>query len=299
MKRKLKGLLMTETNDVTQETPNTPEEEKSFLRIIVHSFFIIPFLIAVCCAVLFAGMYMLTREQRSVYDYLEDIKTGGLSKRWQGAFELSRILANPDLIPQEKRFTDELISAFEHAKHDDNRTRQYIALAMGRTGNADFAQPLIDGLKDEKEVNIPALIYALGMLKQKETASALYPYVDHSDSRIRSIAIVALGTIAEPQSKNILKKHLNDQEPNVQWGAAVSLAQMNDSSGKSILSQMMNRQYWAQFPEVDTNEQNNLVLTAIRASVQLNDSDLNAQIAKLAKTDPNMKVRAAALESLQ
>jgi len=60
---------MTETNDAPQETPNPPEEEKSFFRIVIHSFFIIPFLIAVFCAVLFAGMYMLTREQRRVYDY--------------------------------------------------------------------------------------------------------------------------------------------------------------------------------------------------------------------------------------
>ena len=288
---------MPENSDTQQSPGDTPEEEKSFFTIIIHSFFIIPFLIAVFCAVLFAGMYMLTREQRSVYDYLEDIKTGGSSKRWQGAFELSRILANPDLIPQEKRFTDELISAFEHAKYDDNRTRQYIALAMGRTGNTEFVQSLINGLKDEKEVNIPAVIYALGMLKQKESAPVLYPYVDHANSRIRSIAIVALGTIAEPRSKNILKKHLNDQEPNVQWGAAIALAQMNDSSGKSILSQMMSRSYWLQFPEVDRNEQNNLVLIAIAASILLNDPDLNAQISKIAKSDPNMKVRAAALDS--
>ena len=290
---------MTENNNSSQEIPNPPEEEKSFFRIIIHSFFIIPFLIAVFCAVLFAGIYMLTREQRSVYDYLEDIKIGGSTKRWQGAFELSRILANPDLIPKEKRFTDELISAFKHAKHDDNRTRQYIALAMGRTGNAEFAQPLIDGLKDEKDVNIPALIYALGMLKQKESAPVLYPYADHSDSRIRSIAIVALGTIAEPQSKNILKKHLNDREPNVQWGAAVSLAQMDDSSGKAVLSQMMSRQYWMQFPEVDRSEQNNLILTAINASGLLNDPELNAQISEIAQTDPNMKVRAAAMDYLK
>ena len=290
---------MTENNNSSQEIPNPPEEEKSFFRIIIHSFFIIPFLIAVFCAVLFAGIYMLTREQRSVYDYLEDIKIGGSTKRWQGAFELSRILANPDLIPKEKRFTDELISAFKHAKHDDHRTRQYIALAMGRTGNAEFAQPLIDGLKDEKDVNIPALIYALGMLKQKESAPVLYPYADHSDSRIRSIAIVALGTIAEPQSKNILKKHLNDREPNVQWGAAVSLAQMDDSSGKAVLSQMMSRQYWMQFPEVDRSEQNNLILTAINASGLLNDPELNAQISEIAQTDPNMKVRAAAMDYLK
>jgi len=290
---------MTENDDTSQETINSPNEEKSFFGIIIHSFFIIPFLIAVFCVLLFTGIHLLTREQRSAYDYLEDVKTGGLTKRWQAAFELSKILANPDQIPLDERFTAELISAFKHAKHDDNRTRQYIALAMGRTGKAEFAQPLIDGLKDEKDVNIPSLIYALGMLRQKVAVPVLSQYADHSDSRIRSITIVALGNIGDPNSKNILKKHLNDTEPNVQWGSAVSLAQMDDSSGKSILSQMLNRQYWTQFPDVDRDEQNNLVLTAIHASTLLNDSELNAQIQKIAQTDTNMKIRAAALDSLK
>jgi hypothetical protein len=290
---------MSDNKDRSEADKGVGEDEKSFFKIIIHSFFIIPFLIAVFCVLLFTGIHLLTREQRSVYDYLEDIKTGGQTKRWQGAFELSRILANQDLIPKEARFTLELISAFEQAKHDDARTRQYIALAMGRTGKPDFVLPLINGLSEEKEENIPAIIYALGMLKQKQAAPAIYRYAEHSDSRIRSIAIVALGNIADPESKNILKKHLNDPEPNVQWGAAVSLAQMDDPSGKAILSQMLNRQYWTQFPAVDRDEQNSLVLTAIHASKMLNDLELNAQIKQIAQTDTNMKVRAAALESLK
>lgn len=274
-------------------------EEKSFFKIIIHSFFIIPFLIAVFCVLLFAGIHLLTSERRTAYDYLEDVKTGGLTKRWQGAFELSKILANPELIPKEERFTNELILAFEQAKHDDHRTRQYIALAMGRTQNPEFVEPLVDGLKEEKEVNLPALIYALGMLKQKEAVPALSPYAEHSNSRIRSITIVALGNIADPASKNILKKHLKDPEPNVQWGAAIALAQMNDSSGKAILSQMLDRNYWLDFPEVDRDEQNNLVLAAINASAILNNPQLNEQIRSIAQTDPNMKIRAAALNFIQ
>lgn len=281
---------MTNTESKTGDLEN----EKSFFSIIIHSFFIIPFLIAVFCVLLFTGMHLLTREQRSAYDYLEDVKTGGLTKRWQGAFELSRILANPKLMPKDNRFYIELIRAFEQSAHDDHRTRQYIALAMGRTGREIFIEPLIKGLENEKEDNIPALIYAIGMLKQKQAATALYAYLDHPNSRIRSITVVALGNIADPRSKNFLKKHLKDSEPNVQWGVAVSLAQMNDSSGKNILSQMLNRKYWSNFSQVDSDEQDNLVLSAINASAVLDDPDLNEQIRQIAHTDPNMKIRAAA-----
>ncbi|MBI5150438.1 MAG: HEAT repeat domain-containing protein [Candidatus Omnitrophica bacterium] len=270
-------------------------EEKPFFKVIVHSFFVVPFLIAVFCVLLFAAVNLLTREQHSVYDFLDDIKTGGLTKRWQGAFELSRVLANPESVPKEERFFAELISAFEHAQYDDGRIRQYLALAMGRTRNPVFIKPLVDGLKNEKDENLAALIYALGMLGQKETAAALYPYLEHPQSRIRSISAVALGNLAAPATIPALRKVLNDPEPNVQWGAAVSLARMNNADGKNILLKMMDRGYLSGFQEVDAQEQNNLLLMAVEASGGLHDTDLDNRLDQLAQNDSNMNVRSAAL----
>ena len=283
----------------TKEVENSSQEEKSFFGIIVHSFFIIPFLIAVFCVLLFAAVNLLTSEKKTAYGYLEDVKTGGITKRWQGAFELSKILANPALYPKETRFSSELIKAFENATHDDNRVRQYLALAMGRTGRVEFVQPIVQGLKEEKEENLAALIYALGMLKTKESAPVLYQYIDHHNALVRSIAVVSLGNIGNLDSMNIIKKGLNDSEVNVQWGAAISLAQLGDKSGKAILFQLMNRKYLSQYPEVDLDEQNNLVLAAIENSARLNDQSLNEEIKKLSQSDPNMKIRSAALKILK
>jgi len=283
-----------------KEDPNQGEvEEKSFFKIIVHSFFIIPFLIAVFCVLMFAGINLLTRENRTVYDYLEDVKTGGLTKRWQGAFELSKILSNHALLPKEERFSNELISAFEQSRHDDNRIRQYLALAMGRTGRKEFVKPLMDGLNNEKEENLAAIIYALGALKDKQASPVLSDYLDHSDPRIRSIAVVALGTIADGSSKGVLQGALQDKEPNVQWGAAISLAQMGDSSGKVILLKLLSREYLEKFPEVDPDEQTNLLLSALQAASNLKDDTLMTRINELSKTDKNMKVRSAAMEILE
>lgn len=275
------------------------QEEKGFFKIIVHSFFVVPFLIAVFCVLLFTAIHLLTREQHSVYDFLADIKTGGLTKRWQGAFELSKILANPQLVPQDERFSSDLINAFEHAKHDDNRIRQYLALAMGRTGDPVFLQPLLNGLKEEKEGNLPALIYALGMLRQKEAVPALYAYLGHPQARIRSITVVALGNIADAGSDSALRKALMDSEPNVQWGAAVSLAKMGDAAGKNVLLNMLDRGYLSKFPEVDADEQNYLLLSAMSAAASLQDVNLEERIAELAQGDVNMAIRSAALDIAQ
>ena len=283
---------------MSEDTKNSETEEKSFLRVIVHSFFIIPFLIAVFCVLLVAGVRLLTGERRSVYDYLNDIKVGSLNKRWQGAFELSKILANPKLVPKDEQFANELIQAFQDAKHDDHRVRQYLALAMGRTGRMEFAPVLVHALPTEPEENVTALLYALGMLRLKSTAEAIYPFLENANPRIRSMAVVALGTIANPKAQGFLKKALQDEEPNVQWGAAISLAKMGDPSGKQILLNLMDRTYLAQFPEVDQQEQRYLMLAALNAAGQFDDADLQNKIKELSQTDRSMKIRATALKIL-
>jgi len=73
-------------------------------------------------------------------------------------FELSKILANSRLVPQEAGFVTELTKAFEHAQYDEDLVRQYLALAMGRTQKKEFFEPLTQALKTEKEANLFALM---------------------------------------------------------------------------------------------------------------------------------------------
>ncbi len=280
-------------NSTPQE--NTAPEEKSFFGIIIHSFFIIPFLITVFALLLFAGVRILTHEQHTVYDYLNDVKAGSLNKRWQAAFELSKILANPKQIPRDDRFVAELTTAFEQSRHDDSRVRQYLALAMGRTGNEKFLNPLLSSLKENNPENLSAFIYALGMLGEKESATAIYPYLNNPEPKIRLTAVMALGNIGNREAIPFIKKALYDTEPNVQWDAAIALAKMGDAAGREILLKLLDRNYLTDFKEVDTQEQTHIVLVTMEAAANLNDQKLNEAIAQLGQSDQNMNVRKKAL----
>jgi HEAT repeat protein len=241
----------------------------------------------------------LTSEKRSVYDYLEDIKTGGVNKRWQGAFELSKVLANPKHVPDDERFVNEMVSAFRQAEHDDNRIRQYLALAMGRSGDKRFLECLLKALETRDEGILASVIYALGMLKEPQSASALHPFLEHNNARVRSITVVALGNIADPLSVEFIKKALYDPEVNVQWGAAVSLSRMGDAGGKEIIAKLLDRNYLAQFGEVDIYEADQLLLTALDSAQRIDDGSLTPQIRRLSNSDQNMLVRNKALEILK
>lgn len=281
------------------QEPQVDEEPKSVFGVIVHSFFVVPFLIAIFSILLYASVRILTMENRTVYDYLRDVKVGGMTKRWQSAFELSKILANPKLVPTENRFETELIDIFEKSVDDDPRVRQYLALAMGRTGNQDYAPSLIKNLANEKDENLTAFIYSLGILKSNQAVDPLVEYLKSDNPRVRLVATMALGNIAGDKAIRSLKEMLNDSEPNIQWEAAVALAKNRNGAGKELILKLLDRNYLSQFPNVDPEEQTHVMMVAIESAAQLKDDQLAARFEQIFKSDKNMKVRDAAFRALE
>ena len=281
------------------QTSVETQDKKSIFGVIVHSFFVVPFLLAVFSVLLFAAVRILTMEKHSVYDYLHDIKEGGLTKRWQAAFELSRILSNKKEIPADEKFFDEMKAAFAQSSHDDDRVRQYLALAMARTGEARFVPVLLENIKDEKDENLGAIITALGILKDKSAIPVLSTYLNNNDPHIRLAAVIALGDIGDPTTAGMLKAMLNDPQANIVWDAAIALAKMGDKSAKPVVLKLLDRNYLADFPEVDGQEQTRIVSVAIETTAGWNDPDIDAVLKDLFASDKNMNVRNLAHKVLE
>jgi HEAT repeat protein len=276
-------------------TDNNEQESKPVLKVLIHSFVVIPFLIAVLGVLFFTFINLLTREEHSPLDYLNDIKVGGANRRWQAAYELSQILNKPNSLTENQQFVSEMINLFRQVEHDDVRVRQYLALAMGRTGNPSFLDPLVEVLPNAREDNLPAIINALGNLRQAKAATALYSFLNHANPSVRLQTVIALGRLADKGSLEVLRKSLYDREPNVRWDAAVALAKMGDVSGNEVLLSLLNESYLEDFKEVDVSERDQAMLVAIKAAEMLNDPLLDEAIEKLSKTARNMEVRKIAL----
>jgi len=279
---------------------NFPAEKKSLLRVVIHSFFVVPFIIAIFGVLIFLMLRILTIEPRTAQDYLHDVKIGGNTKRWQGAFELSKILANPGMVPREERFVNDLISTFEYSeKERDDRIRIYLALAMGRTKDLRYATILEKTLNDENEEILAAVIYSLGFINSPTSLEQLLLMFEHESARVRHQVVVALGNYDGDQVQIILKQALHDPEPNVRWDAAIALAKQKDDSGRRILLDLMDRKYLDSFPNIDAVEQNQAILAAIRSSRDILDDELRQVLLDLMENDLNMKVRQAARNTLK
>jgi len=274
-------------------------EKKSAVSVIIHSFFVVPFIIAIFAVIIFLIARIMTAEPNTARDYLEDVKIGGTTKRWQGAFELSKILSNPDMVPKDQLFVEEMISAFNYAEHDrDARIRQYLAIAMGATGDIRYLETLLNAL-DESETEVTkASSFALGNIGDRRAIDKLIGLLDSASPQIRLQAVIALGKIGDPNAIPELKKMLMDLEPNVKWDAAIALAKQKDGSGKRILLDLLDRKYLDSFPNIDEIEQVQVLMVVINIVPLLNDSDFKDPLTQLKNNDSNLKVREAARKAL-
>ncbi|MDP6201259.1 MAG: HEAT repeat domain-containing protein [Candidatus Marinimicrobia bacterium] len=282
-----------------QQATNQVPEKKSVLRVVIHSFFVVPLIIAIFSVIIFLVVRIITSEPNTAQDYLEDVKIGGSTKRWQGAFELSKILSNPKMIPKDDRFILEMISSFEYASNDrDSRVRQYLALAMGATKDSRYVPTLLASLDSSEPEMIMASIHALGNIGDNAAVQSIINILDHGEAKVRLQAVISLGKIGDKSSISNLKEMMADSEVNVRWDAAIALAKLGDPSGQRILLDLLDRNYLDSFPNIDEIEQVQAMMVAIQVAPFIQDLELKTSLVHLKQNDPNLKIREAARKTL-
>ena len=270
-------------------------EKKSTLQVVVHSFFVVPLIIAVFAVIIYLFIRLMTSEPNSARDYLEDVKIGGTTKRWQGAFELSKLLSNPKMVPKDEMFVNEMISTFKYSSNDrDARIQQYLAIAMGATKDERYTKTLIEAMNGADEGVVQACAFALGNIGKYDAIDPLKGLLDNPEPQIRLHAVIALGKIGSPSTAPDLRKMLTDPEPNVRWDASIALAKQKDSSGRSILIDLLDRKYLNSFPNIDEKEKVQVILVAISVSHFVQNQELKTVLSNIRDNDDNLKIREAA-----
>ncbi len=287
---------------MTQEDYNENEirSENSRIYVLFYSFFLIPFMIAVFGAVFFLLFKFVTYETNNAEDLLNQVKVGSASKRWQSAFELAKVLNNPDAEPLTNSFKDQLTSAYERSIHDDPLVRSYLAMAMGATRDSVFGDILIDGLEDKSLETRIAAIQSLGMIQYSAAVKPINALIQNTDTHSeRLTATIALGMIGDKSAVPYLTILLEDGEANIRWDAAIALAKMGDNSGANIIEGLLDREYLKQFKQIDPIEEKRVLMIAIKTASILFDKRFEDELNSLSKNDKDLSVRNAAIKALE
>ena len=276
------------------------KEESSRIYTLFYSFFLIPFMIAIFGAIFFLLFRFITYETNDATELLNQVKIGSATKRWQSAFELSKVLNNPETVPEDIAFKNQMISAYNHSINDDPLVRAYLAIAMGATGDNYYAEELLSGLDDKSRESRLAAIQAVGMVRTKLAVSKLINILNNSDFQDeRLAATMSLGFIGDDRAIPKLNELLNDNEPNIRWDSAVALAKMGVRTSIPIIENLMNRDYLMTFPELDYKEIDKVIMTAIETSTLIVDSTFEPSLIELAKNDQSLTVRDLAIKALK
>ena len=285
-----------------EQTTTLEEQKKESSRIysLFYSFFLIPFMIAIFGAVFFLLFRFITYETTDASELLNQVKIGSATKRWQSAYELSKVLNDPDAVPFDLSFKNQMVSAYDHAINDDPLVRAYLAIAMGATGDQYYGDKLVLGLNDESRESRLAAIQAVGMVKEQSAIGRLSEIIKSSDFQDeRLAATMSLGFIGNSKSIPLLNSLLDDDEPNIRWDAAIGLAKMGEDSSIPTIQNLMDRNYLSTFPELDQNEVTKVILTAIETTTVIVDQRFEPILETLASSDENLKVRNAAIKTLK
>ena len=260
--------------------------------------FITPFRIAAVAIGVFFMFTFFFSESKSQYDYLESIKIGGVNNRWHSAYMLSKIIRADGDKPFEDRFIRELLAIYENAKNDDPRIRRYLTLTLGYLSDPRSVKSLWRATEDADDETRLYALWSLGKLGAVGLQEKVLEYLNDPDPGMRKLAAHLLGSLDWDQSKLGLRAALSDPVDDVKWNAALSLAKLGDSAGIDILEMMLDRQYLSGHEQMDEILKEQTIKSAVYAIGTLQVEGLKERLTDLKDSDPNMKVRQAAIDAL-
>ncbi len=281
-------------------TIETQKSESSRIYSLYYSFFLIPFMIAIFGVVFFLLFNSITYETKDPSELLNQVKIGSATKRWQSAFELSKVLNDADRVPTDLSFKNQMISAYQHSINDDPLVRSYLAIAMGVSRDSFYEKELLNGLEDENRESRLAAVQAIGMVGSNKSLTKLEKIIktsDYQDERLA--ATMSLGFIGNSNSIPVLTELLDDNEPNIRWDAAVGLAKMGSEACLPVLSNLLDREYLMTFPELNFEKISKVMMVAIEASSNFKNPVFESKLKELSKSDENLKIRNAAIKILE
>src|SRR6185436_9288058 len=185
-------------------------------------------IIGICVGIfLFFGyLFFGNADQKTPAQYLERMRNGNGTQRWQAAYELSNLVkANPERA-HTPEFVERLTAAYTGTADEDMLVRQYIAFIFGKFKERAAVPLLLDGLqRDEK-------------LKSAEwDQGGLLGFLQPSLDQIREQLIQdqiytlwALGSIGDNSAVPVVLEFGKNQEASVRKVAAYVLGSMKDPS---------------------------------------------------------------------
>lgn len=275
-----------------------PERDQGFLSE-MGRLFVIPAVIVGLSVIVFVLFGLISSEGRTAREYLDEIRGGASNRRWQAAFEMSRILARDTRARSDPKLGADIAALLVDPKTEDPQVRRYLLLALQEIHDPATAPAVRQALSDpDPEVRLFAA-RALGEIKAPGSVEALIPVLQSDDAALRKMALFALGRLGDAAAVPEILPRLEDPQEDVRWNAALTLALLGDSHGVPILRQMLDASYLDRVEGITETQKTEARINAVQAAWRLRDPQLREAVDRLSRSDPSLQVRDIALKALR
>jgi HEAT repeat protein len=306
--------MSTVTETPVSAAESTPEESapRQTTPFLVLQFFIFPMAIVAVCVAVFVVFGLVATGPKDPRAILAEVRTGGglfNIKRWQAAYALANALESESDLQKARadgRFVPEVIALFRETEGrtgDDLLVRRYLAVALGRLGDAravpELRRTAQQGTSSPDAQSVIYAAWALGAIGDAAAVPDLLALARSTDAGFRKAAVHALGRFDRAEAREAVAAALSDPAVDVRWNAAVALARQGDARGTPVLLQMLDRAQLAAMPELSPDQRDDAVMEAVRAAAALREPGLRDALVRARESDPSLKVREAARLALE
>jgi HEAT repeat protein len=158
---------------------------------------------------------------------------------------------------------------------------------------------LVSALNDPDDKTRIYAIWALGTLGHPSAREPLEAALASDDPGVRKTAAFALGELGDRAAIPALAARLEDSVADVRWNAALALARLGSAAGVPVLEAMLDRRLLAQVPGITPEQQEEAMVSAVRALAAVGGPEAQPIFARLEQGDPSLKVRQAAIAARQ
>ena len=279
-----------------------PEEEDSPRGGTVARFFLLPLLVVGTAVLIFLVFNYITFDRRSAADYLQEVRGGTANRRWQAAFELSRTVGRLPPGPERDALGAETLRVFESLsgnRPEDVPVRRYLVLVLGKLADRAAAPALTAAARDPDPETRLYAVWALGMLGDRSATETVLESSLSEDAGARKMAAYVLGRLNDPRAIPRLKVLLEDSVADVRWNAAIALASLKDRAGLPVLRAMIDRASLERQATLTSDQREAAMVNALKALALVPDPETLPAIEKVAREDPNLRVREQARKAAE
>ena len=266
----------------------------------VARFFLLPLMVVGAALLIFLVFNFMTFDRHTPAEYLQEVRGGGANRRWQAAFELSRSIGRIPPGPERDALAAETLRIFEglsSKRPDDVPVRRYLVLVLGKLQDRSALPALRAAASDPDAETRLYAVWALGMMGDRQALPTVLSSSESEDPGARKMAAYVLGKLGDPAAIPRLKVLLEDRVSDVRWNAAIALAELSDRTGVEVLRSMIDRSALARQTALTSEQSEAAMVNASKALALLHDRESLPLLERVAREDPNLRVRDAARQA--